>query len=248
MLKPLQGRLRMKRNNFLVFALFLTSCFSATNIKVVDYTDGRVTDLSLTKKVVGKSNFLFFTTTKYGIFLDGAITGLITDYYGNPIEGVTVKAVSESVKKEEENIIEENITSNVNVNFTPGVSDSMGVYKVRFSVPVIDNEVDVRGKLIYNPGWEQQKQNLGKTYEPQIKESPFRLYYNLDNGFLAFGEGVRATVVAPVGEGLGKMKTLPGQKPPQPPPSQTQQEQQKKEEKQQTKTETEDDFFKAFGF
>lgn len=234
----------MRRNSILFLAFLLSSCFSTTPLKVVDYTDGRVVDLSLSKKVVGKTNFLFFTTTKYGIFLEGAIAGIITDYYGNPIEGVTVKAVSESVKKEEESIIEEKITSVVNVNFTPGVSDSMGIYKVRFSVPVIDNEVDVRGKLIYNPGWEQQKLNLGKTYEPQIKESPFRLYYNLKTGFLAFGEGVRPTIVSPVGEGLGKMKALPGQRPPQPPP---QQEQPKKEEKP-PKTEIEDDFFKAFGF
>ncbi len=237
----------LNKANFLLFFLFfLSSCFSTANIKVVDFTDGRVSDLSLTKKVVGKKNFLFFTTTKYGIFLDGSIVGVVTDYYGNPIEGVSVKAVSESVKKEEESIIEENITSPVNTSFTAGVSDSMGVYKIRFSVPIIDDEVDVRGKLVYNPGWEQQKQNLGKTYEPQIKESPFRLYYNLNTGFLAFGEGVRAVVVAPVGEGLGKMKTLPGQKPPQPPVSE---EKNKKEEKTKPEQPTgEDDFFKAFGF
>lgn len=236
----------MRKNSSLLFLLlFACSCFSTTHIKVVDYTEGRVTDLSLTKKVIGKNNFLFFTTTKYGIFLDGSITGVVTDYYGNPIEGVTVKAVSESVKKEEENIIEENITSPINVSFSPGVSDSMGVYKIRFSVPVIDNEVDIRGKLIYNPGWEQQKQNLGKTYEPQIKESPFRLYYNLDTGFLAFGEGVRSVIVAPVGEGLGKMKALPGQKPPQQPPPKTETKQPTNE---QQKTNIEDDFFKAFGF
>lgn len=235
----------MKKISLLFLLFSFSGCFSTTHIKVVDYTEGRVSDLSLTKKVVGKSNFLFFTTTKYGIFLDGSITGVITDYYGNPIEGVTVKAVSESVKKEEENIIEENITSSINVNFAPGVSDSMGVYKIRFSVPVIDDEVDVRGKLIYNPGWEQQKQNLGKTYEPQIKESSFRLYYNLKTGFLAFGEGVRAIIVAPVGEGLGKMKALPGQKPPQPPP---QNETQQPTKEQPKTTTTDDDFFKAFGF
>lgn len=233
----------MKRVKFPLILFFFTSCFSTANIKVVDFTDGRVSDLTLTKKVVGKRNFLFFTTTKLGIFLEGSITGVVTDYYGNPIEGVTVKAVSESSKKEEENIIEENVSSMVNLNFTPGVSDSMGVYKVRFSLPVIDNEVDVRGKLVYNPGWEQQKNNLGKTYEPQVKESPFRLYYNLDTGFLAFAEGVRAVIVSPVGEGAGKMKTLPGQKPP------VKEEKPKVEEKKEEKpAQGEDDIFKAFGF
>jgi hypothetical protein len=229
-----------------LFSIFLTGCFSVSNIKVVDFTDGRVSDLSLTKKVIGKNNFLFFTTTKMGVFLEGAITGVVTDYYGNPIEGVTVKAISETVKKEEENIIEENANSIVSLNFTPGVSDSMGMYKVRFSLPVIDDEVDVRGKLIYNPGWEQQKLNLGKAYEPQIKESPFRLYYNLKTGFLAFAEGVRAIIVAPVGEGFGKMKTLPGQKPPQPKPEEVNPK--KEEKKEEKKTPSDDDFFKAFGF
>jgi hypothetical protein len=231
----------MRKIIFLLF--FLAGCFSTSNIKVVDFTDGRVSDLSLTKKVIGRTNFLFFTTTKMGIFLEGAITGIVTDYYGNPIEGVTVKAVSETVKKEEESVIEETATSVVSLNFTPGVSDSMGVYRIKFSLPVIDNEVDVRGKLIYNPGWEQQKLNLGKTYEPQIKESPFRLYYNLKTGFLAFAEGVRPVIVAPVGEGLGKMKTLPGQKPPQ-----TKEEKTKTEEKKEEKAPQEDDIFKAFGF
>lgn len=236
----------MKKNSFFIFLFFLSSCLSTTHLKVIDFTEGRVSDLSISKKAIGKKNFLFFTTTQYGIFLEGSIVGLVTDYYGNPIEGVTVKAVSENVKKEreEEGIIEEVATSLIKANFTPGISDSMGMYKLHFSLPVIDDEVDVRGKLLYNPGWEQQKQNLGKAYEPQIKESPFRLYYNMDTGFLAFGEGVRAVVVAPVGEGVGKMKTLPGQKPPQEPPKQ--QEPVKTEEKKTTSPE--EDIFKAFGF
>ncbi|MEF3280899.1 MAG: hypothetical protein K6357_08060 [Elusimicrobiota bacterium] len=235
----------MKKSKFIIIISFLLSgCFSSSNIKVVDFTDGRVTDLALTKKVIGKKNFLFFTTTKLGIFLEGSIAGVITDYYGNPIEGVTVKALSDVLKKEDENIIEENVSSMISLNFMPGVSDTMGIYKIRFSLPVIDNEVDVRGKIVYNPGWEQQKNNLGKTYEPQIKESPFRLYYNLDTGFLAFAEGIRAVIVAPVGEGFGKMKTLPGQIPPQ-----TKEEKPKTETKKEEKTSpSDDDIFKAFGF
>lgn len=234
----------MKNRVILLFLLLFTGCFSASNIKVVDYTDGRVGELALTKKVIGKKNFLFFTTTKLGIFLEGSIQGVVTDYYGNPIEGVTVKAVADAVKQEEEDIIEEGVSSVLSLNFTPGVSDSMGIYKIRFSLPVIDEQVDVRGKIVYNPGWEQQKNNLGKTYEPQLKESPFRLYYNLENGFLAFGEGVRAVIVAPIGEGVGKMKTLPGQKPPETKKEEKPVEGTKKEEKDNT----EDDIFKAFGF
>ena len=76
---------------------FLTGCAGTfKSLKVVDLTDTRVGDLSLTQKVTGKREFLFFSTTKTGIFLEGNIQGYITDYQGNPIEGVTVKAVPDT--------------------------------------------------------------------------------------------------------------------------------------------------------
>ena len=70
--------------------------------------------------------------------------------------------------------------------------------------------MDVRGKLVYNPGWDQAKLNLGKAYEPQMKETPFRMYYSLKTGFLAFAEGIRKIIVQPVGEGKGRLQALPG--------------------------------------
>ena len=233
----------------------LTSCLSSAKaLKVVDYTDKRVTDLILTKRVIGKRDWLFFSTTKMSLFLEGNIQGTVTDYYGNPIEGITVKAMAETGSKEinlEENLnpAEESAASFVNLTFTPGLSDSQGLYKVKFSLPVVDKEVDVRGKLIYNPGWEQQKLNLGKTYEPQIKQSSFRIYYNMDTGFLAFGEGVRPVIVQPVGEGQGRMKTLPGANP----PAQKTQENKESPAKNNSGNNTapaatEDDLFKAFNF
>lgn len=191
-------------------------------LKVADYTDQRVGDLSLTKKVTGKREFLFFSTTKMSVFLDGNIQGVVTDYVGNPIEGVTVKVLPDTGKTQSAleggggfSATEENADSAINLSFAPGVSDTMGLFKIHFSLPVTDDEVDLRGKLVYNPGWDQQKLNLGKAYEPQTKETPFRLYYNLDTGFLAFAEGVRKIVVQPVGEGIGRMKNLPGAKAPE---------------------------------
>lgn len=190
-------------------------------LKVVDFTDSRVGDLSLTRKVTGKREFLFFSTTKMGTFLDGNIQGVITDYQGNPIEGVTVKVMPDAGKQgggggegADAFAIEENASSAINLSFAPGISDTMGLFKIHFSLPVTDNEVDLRGKLVYNPGWDQQRMNLGKAYEPQLKESPFRLYFNLDTGFLAFAEGVRKVIVQPVGEGKGRMQSLPGAKAP----------------------------------
>ncbi len=192
-------------------------------LKVVDFTDQRVGDLSLTKKVTGKREFLFFSTTKMNIFLDGNIQGVITDYKGNPIEGVTVKVMPDVSKSQaggdggpDFGAPEENANSSINLSFAPGISDTMGLFKIHFSLPVTDNVVDVRGKLVYNPGWDQQKLNLGKAYEPQMKESPFRLYYSLDTGFLAFAEGVRKIIVQPVGEGQGRMQSLPGSRAPEP--------------------------------
>ena len=210
----------------LLFAacLPLAGCFGGLKaLKVTDFSEKRVADLALTKKVSGKRDFLFFSTTKMSVFLDGEIQGLITDYQGNPIEGVTVKIVPDSNKPggaeggdSYSAAAEENTASVINFSFAPGISDSMGLYRIHFSVPLVDEAVDLRGKLVYNPGWDQQKINLGKAYEPQLKETPFRLYYNMDTGFLAFAEGIRKMTVEAVGEGKGRMQALPGVKAPQP--------------------------------
>lgn len=209
-----------------LLASLLSACFGGLKtLKVVDFSDQRVGDLSLTKKVTGKKDFLFFSTTKMGIFLEGNLQGTITDYQGNPIEGVTVKVQPDAGKSKtgaSENVAdefagaEENANAAINLSFAPGITDTQGLFKIHFALPVVDNEVDVRGKLVYNPGWEQQKLNLGKTYEPQQKESSFRLYYNLDTGFLAVAEGIRKIIVQPVGEGRGRMQSLPGAKGPEP--------------------------------
>jgi len=216
----------MKLTRILLIALFavpLAGCFGGLKrLKVVDYTDQRVGDLSITKKMIGKREFLFFSTNKEGVFLDGNVQGIITDYQGNPIEGVNVTVRPDTGKAQagggggDEFAAEENANSSINLSFAPGISDTQGLFKIHFSLPVTDDEVDVRGKLVYNPGWDQQKMNLGKAYEPQMKESPFRLYYNLKTGFLAFAEGVRKVIVQPVGEGQGRMKTLPGATAPAP--------------------------------
>lgn len=223
----------MKNPRSIVFLLLpallapsLCGCFGGLKtLKVVDFSDQRVGDLSLTKKVTGKKDFLFFSTTKMGIFLEGNLQGTITDYQGNPIEGVTVKVQPDAGKSKtgaSENVAdefagaEENANAAINLSFAPGITDTQGLFKIHFALPVVDNEVDVRGKLVYNPGWEQQKLNLGKTYEPQQKESSFRLYYNLNTGFLAVAEGIRKIIVQPVGEGRGRMQSLPGSKGPEP--------------------------------
>ena len=206
----------------LLVCISLSGCFGGLKkLKVSDFTEQRVTDISLTRKVTGKREFLFFSTVKTGSFFEGSIQGEITDYTGNPIEGVTVRVLPAVGRlKAGEGIgetgdfaaVEESANSSVNLSFTPGISDSMGLYKIRFSLPIVNGKVDVKGKLVYNPGWDQQKLNLGMAYEPQVKESSFRLFYSMNSGFLIFAEGIRKTIVQPVGEGRGK--TLPGSKAP----------------------------------
>jgi hypothetical protein len=209
-------------------ALQLSGCLGGVKaLKITDFTETRVTDLSLTKKVTGKRDFVFFSTARMSLFLEGDIQGVITDYRGNPIEGISVKVSGETrvVRTDDEAVdsLEQaagrNAASAVNLSFSPGITDTMGVYKIRFSVPITQNIVDLRGRLAYNPGWDQQRVNLGKAYEPQVKETPFRLYYNMNTGILVFAEGVRKVIVEPVGEGKGKLQALPGSKAPGAAPS-----------------------------
>lgn len=201
---------------------FLAGCFGGMRkLTVTDFTEQRVVDVSLTRKVTGKREFVFFSTARTANFFEGSIQGVITDYAGNPIEGVTVRVMPDAGKlKSGEGTgetgafaaVEESANVSVNLSFSPGISDTMGLYKIRFSLPIINSKVDVRGKLVYNPGWDQQRLNLGTAYEPQLKESPFRLYYNLSTGFLIFAEGPRKVVVQAVGD--GSVKALPGAKAP----------------------------------
>ena len=116
--------------------------------------------------------------------------------------------------------------------------DTNGFYRIRFTLPILSSNVDIRGKLLYNPGWEQERESLGKAYEPQIKQSQFRLFYERKRGRITFTEGIRKAIVAPVVSGHGgKAAALPGvQKPAAA---------EKTEGKEEKKDE---DLFKGFGF
>ncbi len=230
-----------------------TGCFSigkkSSSLQVFDLSDQRVSDLTITKKITGKKEFLFFSANKTGLFLEGYIQGTITDYLNNPIEGVVVRAVSEGgaapAAGEGEETEDRNVRTFESSSFDPGISDSNGLYRIRFSLPLIDKRVNMRGRLIFNPGWEQQKANLGRSYEPQAAETNFRLYYDAKTGLLAFGEGVRKSIVQPVGGASPgsevESKPLPGAKAPTPvKPAETVRE--------KTSTGAEDDIFKGFGF
>jgi len=177
-----------------------------------DFAEGRITSVVITDRLTGAKELLFISMPQKSNFLEGYIMGVVTDYEDNPIQGVVVRAVAEG----EEKFVEKSQAAFQTSSFDAGVSDSNGIYRLRFSLPILKNKVDVRGKLVYNPGWEQERDNLGKAYAPQMKESPFRLYFNQKAGQLVFAEGVRKTVVQPVeGKKVPKQKELPGAKAPE---------------------------------
>ncbi|MBI4676148.1 MAG: hypothetical protein HY748_01055 [Elusimicrobia bacterium] len=165
-----------------------------------DFAEGRVVDVSITERITGNREMLFMSMPRKTLFLDGYIQGVITDYLDNPVQGVVVRAVAvgEGAQKEETG---ERRSGFAGSSFDPGVSDTNGFYRIRFSLPIIDGVVDVRGRVLYSPGWEQERDNLGKAYEPQQKQSQFRVYYELKRARITFTEGIRKTVVAPVTSG-----------------------------------------------
>jgi len=185
----------------------------------LDYAEERVVDLSLVRKVTGKKKILFMTVPKYTEYLEGFIRGMVVDYSDNPVEGVLVRVGDPG----EENSM-----------FDPTVTNFNGIYRIRFSIPFNkQNRVDVRNKLVYAPDWEQKRDNLGNSYEPLEKETPFRIFYDRSNKTLAFVEGLRKSFVNPVQHNdPATSKKEPGAK---------------KGKAEPKKDAGGDDFFKAFG-
>lgn len=184
--------------SLLIFAAFAFSACAQVKLgrgkrKVVveDFAEGRIVQVALTDRLTGAKEMLFVSMPRKSYFLEGYIQGIVTDYDDNPIQGVIVRAVA----KGEKTFIDKAQAAFQTSSFDAGVSDSNGVYRVRFSLPVVKNKVDLNGKLLYNPGWEQECANLGQCYEPQLKESPFRLFFDMKRGMLVFHEGVRKVVV-----------------------------------------------------
>jgi len=230
-----------RRGVFLgLLALLISACGpSNKNVVVEDFAEGRIVDLSITEKLTGTSEFLLFSMAKKTQFLDGYIQGVVTDYKDNPVQGVVVRAVASGESTLEEG--DARPSGFATSSFDPGVSDTNGFYRIRFSLPILSKKVDIRGRMLYNPGWEQERDNLGKAYEPQTKQSQYRLYYDRRNGRIIFSEGVRKTVVSPVtSKGAPKAPSLPGTEAPKPV--------EKAKPADDAAAGGADDLFKGFGF
>lgn len=234
----------MNRQNFLLplaILLALSGCGGLQlgkgqkKVLLLDYAEGRVSDVAITDRLTGSKEMLFISMPKKSLFLEGYVQGIVSDYDNNPIQGVVVRAVAEG-----EGAADAGKSGGFqSSSFDPGVSDTNGVYRIRFALPIIDERIDIRGRFLYNPNWEQERINLGRAYQPQLKESPFRLVFEQKKGMLIFAEGVRKVIVKPVvSDQPGKMSGLPGAKAPA---------KEEGEDKDKKKGE-EDDLFKGFGF
>ncbi|MBI4345374.1 MAG: hypothetical protein HY553_00860 [Elusimicrobia bacterium] len=197
-----------------------------------DYAEGRVVDIAITDRLTGAKEMIFVSMPQRSAFLEGYIQGQVTDYDDNPVEGVVVRAIAEGEQK----LVDANKASLQSSSFDAGVSDTQGVYRIRFSLPILNRMVDVRGKFLFNPGWEQERTNLGRAYQPQVQESPFRLVFDEREGMIVFAEGIRKLIVKPVTSGAPPRQPLPAAK-----------GQPKAEEKPAAKG-GEEDLFKSFGF
>ena len=223
----------------LLACLLVSACSSMRlgkgkqKVLLKDYAEGRVVDVAITDRLTGASELLFVSMPKRSAFLEGYIQGQVTDYDDNPIEGVVVRAIAEGEQK----LVEGGKAAFQSSSFDAGVSDTQGVYRIRFSLPILNRLVDVRGKFLYNPGWDQERINLGKAYEPQVKESPFRMVFDERDGMIVFAEGIRKLVVKPVSSGAPPKQPLPQAK-----------GQPKAGDDKGAPKAGEEDLFKSFGF
>jgi hypothetical protein len=200
-------------------------------VVLVDFAEGRVVQTAITDRLTGSKEFLFFSVPRKSLFLEGYIQGIVTDYEDNPIQGVVVRAIAQGEQK----FVSKAEAAFQTSSFDAGVSDSNGVYRIRFSLPILKGKVDIRGKLSYNPGWEQELQNLGKAYQPQMEESPFWMYFDMRDATLVFAEGVRKIIVKSASGTGAPGRALPGTAAPA-------------SEKPAGTKPGEDDLFKGFGF
>jgi hypothetical protein len=175
----------------------LAACRGTGPVALRDLTEGRLVQLRLVEKATGRRRFLyFFAKEARTLYLEGYIRGKVTDYAGSPIQGVVVRAEPSGPGAD---------PASAGV-FDPGVTDSEGTYRVRFSIPVRDGTVDAKGRLLFNPGWEQERAVKGQSYEPQAAASAFRLYYDEDGRLAHYSDELSKVVVQPVA-GAG---ALPG--------------------------------------
>jgi len=130
----------------------------------------RLIDLGVVKKLAGYKKFLFISNANYTDWFEGFLRGEIVNEDGVPVENIQIMVDG--------------------IGFENAVTDVNGIYKIRFSVPIVKGLADADGKLIIHPRWESELEIKGSSYQPAIKDAPFRIYYNGNvGGVVALNEG-----------------------------------------------------------
>jgi len=141
-----------------VFGLVLSGCGRFRYVKY-NASLGQVTDTAVIRKPSGEKTLGMLP--KYDEFLEGYLRGGLLNEDGKTIGGVTVKV--------------QDVSGNDLANFTPGITDQEGVYKIRFSVPVRWGIVDFKGNVSCEQGW--------RIISPNTE---FRLYFSERMGVLTY--------------------------------------------------------------
>jgi len=153
-----------------------------------NFNPDRLTDLGVIKKLAGYKKFLFISNANYTDWFEGFLRGEIVNEDGVPVENIQVMVDG--------------------IGFENAVTDVNGVYKIRFSVPIVKGISDANGKLIIHPKWESELEIKGTSYQPAVKDAPFRIYYNGNaGGVVALNEGKLPPKIIVKKITLGQYKT-----------------------------------------
>ncbi|MFA5779907.1 MAG: hypothetical protein WC947_07200 [Elusimicrobiota bacterium] len=153
-----------------------------------NFSPDRLTDLGVVKKLAGYKKFLFMSNANYTDWFEGFLRGEIVGEDGVPVENIQIMVDG--------------------IGFENAVTDVNGVYKIRFSVPIIKGLADANGKLIIHPKWESELEIKGSSYQPAVKDAPFRIYYNGNvGGVVALNEGKLPPKIVVKKITLGQYKT-----------------------------------------
>ncbi len=148
----------------------------------------RLIDLGVVKKLAGYKKFLFVSNANYTDWFEGFLRGEIVGEDGVPVANIQIMVDG--------------------IGFENAVTDVNGIYKIRFSVPIVKGIADANGKLLIHPKWESELEIKGSSYQPAVKDAPFRIYYNGNaGGVVALNEGKLPPKIVVKKITLGQYKT-----------------------------------------
>ncbi|HAX61877.1 MAG TPA: hypothetical protein DCX95_04900 [Elusimicrobia bacterium] len=153
-----------------------------------NFSPDRLTDLAVIKKLAGYKKFLFISNANYTDWFEGFLRGEIVGEDGVPVANIQIMVDG--------------------IGFENAVTDVNGIYKIRFSIPIVKGLADANGKLIIHPKWESELEIKGSSYQPAVKDAPFRIYYNGNaGGVVALNEGKLPPKIVVKKITLGQYKT-----------------------------------------